>query len=241
MWGNEKGRAERAIRYARDAFFAARRSRSRCLNAQASAWCAGAAAGAPARRSTRTVAALFAEEALSVRLPQPFPAEERLRCACSVPYVRFDLNVTTVPTPMSGAAHVPEPRRAHPRQPTTRHPSAQLRPRRPDQGRHLAALSRAKRGARDHRAQHRPTAFHPQRAAAVLKRRRAGCPLGVPPAAAGVVASHGAAPGRGDQRALAEDSIWAACATSSTPFATLRPTSSPNIVALPADPRLTTP
>ena len=46
--GNEKGRVERAIRYARDAFFAARRFRDLDdLNAQASAWCVGAAAERP--------------------------------------------------------------------------------------------------------------------------------------------------------------------------------------------------
>ena len=43
--GNEKGRVERAIRFVRDAFFAARRFRDLDdLNAQAAAWCAGAAA-----------------------------------------------------------------------------------------------------------------------------------------------------------------------------------------------------
>ena len=40
--GNEKGRIERAIRFARDAFFAARSFRDvDDLNAQAAAWCAG--------------------------------------------------------------------------------------------------------------------------------------------------------------------------------------------------------
>src|ERR1700689_103225 len=43
--GNEKGRVERAIRYARDAFFAARRFKDLDdLNAQAEAWCKGLAA-----------------------------------------------------------------------------------------------------------------------------------------------------------------------------------------------------
>ncbi|MGH9859027.1 MAG: IS21 family transposase, partial [Candidatus Acidiferrales bacterium] len=46
--GNEKGRAERAIRFARDAFFAAREFRDLDdLNAQALTWCEGAAAERP--------------------------------------------------------------------------------------------------------------------------------------------------------------------------------------------------
>ena len=62
--GNEKGRVERAIRFVRDAFFAARSFRDvDDLNAQAAAWCAGAAAercvrpsavGACARSSPRS-------------------------------------------------------------------------------------------------------------------------------------------------------------------------------------------
>ena len=55
--GNEKGRVERAIRYVRDAFFAARSFTDMDdLNAQAAAWCNGIAADrrCPARRSARS-------------------------------------------------------------------------------------------------------------------------------------------------------------------------------------------
>jgi transposase len=46
--GNEKGRVERAIRYVRDNFFAARTWRDLDdLNAQAEAWCLGQAADRP--------------------------------------------------------------------------------------------------------------------------------------------------------------------------------------------------
>jgi transposase len=46
--GNEKGRVERAVRYVRDGFFAARQFADvDDLNAQAAAWCAGAAADRP--------------------------------------------------------------------------------------------------------------------------------------------------------------------------------------------------
>jgi hypothetical protein len=50
-----KGRVERAIRYIRDAFFAARTWQDLDdLNAQAAAWCAGQAADGPVRRSARS-------------------------------------------------------------------------------------------------------------------------------------------------------------------------------------------
>ena len=100
--GNEKGRVERAIRYVRDAFFAARSFRDLAdLNAQADAWCQGPAAErlCPEDR-TRTVRAVFEEEKPRLlSLPDnPFPAEERLEVSVSkTPYARFDLNDYTVP------------------------------------------------------------------------------------------------------------------------------------------------
>ncbi len=100
--GNEKGRVERAIRFARDAFFAARGFRDLDdLNAQALAWCEGAAAERPCpedrRRSVREV---FAEEQPHLlSLPaNPFPCQERLEVSVlKVPYVRFDLNDYSIP------------------------------------------------------------------------------------------------------------------------------------------------
>ena len=70
--GNEKGRVERAIRYVRDVFFAARSFQDLDdLNAQAEIWCNGPAA---ARRCPnepdRTVREVFAEE-LARLLPLP--------------------------------------------------------------------------------------------------------------------------------------------------------------------------
>ena len=100
--GNEKGRVERAIRFARDAFFAARTFRDLDdLNAQAAAWCQGAAAErlCPPERS-RTVREAFAEEQpLLLALPDnPFPAEERIEVSVNkTPYVRFDLNDYSIP------------------------------------------------------------------------------------------------------------------------------------------------
>jgi hypothetical protein len=101
--GNEKGRVERAIRYVRDAFFAA------CsftdlddLNAQAEAWCIGPAAD---RRCPdeldRTVREVFADEATRLlALPDnPAPILECIAVTVGkTPYVRFDLNDYSVPS-----------------------------------------------------------------------------------------------------------------------------------------------
>ena len=97
-----KGRVERAIRFARDAFFAARSFRDLDdLNAQAAAWCERAAAERPCpQERNRSVREVFAEEKPHLlALPEnPFPAEERIEVSVSkTPYVRFDLNDYTVP------------------------------------------------------------------------------------------------------------------------------------------------
>lgn len=100
--GNEKGRVERAIQYARHSFFAARSFTDLDdLNAQAAAWCTGPAACRPCPEDRgRSVEAVFQEERASLMaLPDsPFPAEERLVVRVGkTPYVRFDLNDYSVP------------------------------------------------------------------------------------------------------------------------------------------------
>jgi transposase len=100
--GNEKGRVERAIRYVRDSFFAARTWRSLDdLNAQALAWCRGTAADrrCPDDR-TRTVGDAFTEERGRLRgLPEAsFPVEDRVETHVGkTPYARFDGNDYSVP------------------------------------------------------------------------------------------------------------------------------------------------
>ena len=100
--GNEKGRVERAIRFARENFFAAREwSDLDDLNAQALTWCLGVAADrkCPEDR-TRTVREVFEEEKPRLlALPEnPFPTEERVGVRVGkTPYVRFDLNDYTLP------------------------------------------------------------------------------------------------------------------------------------------------
>ncbi len=100
--GNEKGRVERAIRFIRDRFFAAREFGDLAdLNAQAEHWAATTAAQRPCpEQSERTVAEVFAEErALLRELPaDPFPAEDHAQVHVGrTPYVRFDLNDYSVP------------------------------------------------------------------------------------------------------------------------------------------------
>jgi hypothetical protein len=100
--GNQKGRVERAIRYVRDSFFAAREwSDLDDLNAQAEQWATGVAADRLWRKdSTRRVGEAFAEEKPRLLpLPQqPFVTDERVEVHVGkTPYVRFDLNDYSVP------------------------------------------------------------------------------------------------------------------------------------------------
>jgi transposase len=100
--GNEKGRVERAIRYVRSSFFAARKWRDLDdLNEQARVWCEGIASDRPCPEDrTMTVRQAFAQERESLLgLPDdPFPTDERVEVKVGkTPYVRFDLNDYSVP------------------------------------------------------------------------------------------------------------------------------------------------
>jgi transposase len=100
--GNEKGRVERAIRFVRDAFFAARTFADLDdLNAQADVWCRGLASERRCPEDqTRSVGEVFAEEApMLLRLPDnPYPVVEQVAVKVGkTPYVRFDKNDYSVP------------------------------------------------------------------------------------------------------------------------------------------------
>ena len=100
--GNEKGRVERAIRYIRDSFFAARQWRDiDDLNAQAEAWCEGIAADRPwPEDGSITVREAFEKERGSLlALPgDRFPVDERVEVVIGkTPYARFDKNDYSVP------------------------------------------------------------------------------------------------------------------------------------------------
>jgi transposase len=105
--GNEKGRVERTIRFARDSFFSARSFRDlEDLNAQADVWCRTRAAQRPCPEDRqRTVREAFTEERPKLlHLPDnPFPCEERVEVhVAKTPYVRFDGNDYTVPHDCAG-------------------------------------------------------------------------------------------------------------------------------------------
>ena len=100
--GNEKGRVERAIRYVRDSFFAARKFTDLAdLNAQARSWALGQAAERrwPQDSASSVRQAFEAEQGSLLALPQrEFALGERVAVAVGkTPYVRFDLNDYSVP------------------------------------------------------------------------------------------------------------------------------------------------
>lgn len=100
--GNEKGRVERAIRYVRDNFFAARTWKDiDDLNNQAIEWCNGLAGSRPCPENTEhSVNEVFLEEQPKLlQLPDnPYPTDEREEVTVGkTPYVRFDLNDYSVP------------------------------------------------------------------------------------------------------------------------------------------------
>ena len=100
--GNEKGRVERAIRYIRSSFFAAREYRDLDdLNQQALDWCLGTAAErrCPEDETLSVAEAFAAEKPSLIELPEnPFVTDERLEVSVGkTPYVRFDLNDYSIP------------------------------------------------------------------------------------------------------------------------------------------------
>ena len=100
--GNEKGRVERAIRYIRESFFAARAFNDLAdLNRQAEAWCLGQADDrlCPQDKTQTVRAALALEKPRLLALPaNPYVTDERKEVTVGkTPYVRFDLNDYSVP------------------------------------------------------------------------------------------------------------------------------------------------
>lgn len=101
--GNEKGRVERAIRYIRDNFFAARKFSSiEDLNKQAFAWMIGPCADriCPEDRAATVRVTFMKEKSKLLPLPDDnFPCDERLEVHVGkTPYIRFDLNDYSVPS-----------------------------------------------------------------------------------------------------------------------------------------------
>ena len=187
--GNEKGRVERAIRFAREAFFAARRFRDLDdLNAQALAWCQGEAAERPCPEDrSRRVRELFAEErAHLLALPEhPFPGEERIAVNVhKTPYVRFDLNDYSVPhthvnRSLTVLATGDTVRIVDGQQVLATHPRSFDRGAQVEDPKHIQTLIDHKRAARAHRAQDRLQHAAPSTKALFLRAAARGAHLGV--------------------------------------------------------------
>ena len=163
--GNEKGRVERLIQFARSSFFAGRAFTDlNDLNAQADVWCATRAAERPCPEdSSRSVRQVFDEERPHLlALPDnPFPSAERVEVNVGkTPYVRFDLNDYSIPFEhvrrtvvvlatldtvrvLDGEQIIAEHKRCFERARQLEHPA------------HIEALVRHKRQSREHRAKDR--------------------------------------------------------------------------------------
>jgi transposase len=187
--GNEKGRVERAIRFVRDAFFAARAFRDLAdLNAQAAAWCEQEAAARPCPEDrARTVREVFGEERPHLlALPDnPFPSEERIEVSSGkTPYVRFDLNDYSIPHPyvrrtLTLMASVERVRILHGDELIASHPRSFDRGAQIEDRAHIEALAAEKRSARTHRAQDRLQHAAPSAKALFLAAASRGAHLGV--------------------------------------------------------------
>ena len=187
--GNEKGRVERAIRFVRDAFFAARTFRDlNDLNAQALTWCLGLAADRPCPEDrARTVREIFTQEQpLLLSLPpNPFPVEQRIEVSVQkTPYVRFDLNDYSVPhthvrRTLVVLASLDTVRIVDGQTLIAAHPRSFDRGQQIEQPAHLEALTAHKRAARTHRAKDRLHHAAPSAKPLFLRAAERGHNLGV--------------------------------------------------------------
>jgi transposase len=186
--GNEKGRVERAIRYVRDSFFAARDFADlEDLNAQAQTWCNGQAADrlCPPARELCVRDAFAQEQARLIALPEnPFVTDEIVPVSIGkTPYARFDLNDYSVPhtyvqrtvtvraTPervriLDGSTLLAEHARSYDRRAQIENPA------------HLDELVAVKRKAREHRGANRLTNAVPASKELLLRAAARGNSLG---------------------------------------------------------------
>jgi transposase len=163
--GNEKGRVERAIRYVRDSFFAARQwTDLDDLNAQAEAWCTDQAADRPCpeQRSISVREAFAQERPQLLALPDnPYPTDERVELSSGkTPYVRFDLNDYSIPhthvrKPLSVVASPTEVRVLDGAEVIAQHTRSYDKGQQIEDPVHIQALAARKRQARHHRGQDR--------------------------------------------------------------------------------------
>jgi len=185
--GNEKGRVERAIRYIRDSFFAARSFTDLAdLNVQADRWCEGIASDRPCPEDPSiTVREAFERERASLlALPEhPWPAEERLEVRVpKTPYVRFDLNDYSVPhehvrTTLTVFADATTVRIVDGVNEVARHARSWSRGEQVECEAHIADLAAAKAAATEHRGQHRLGAAAPSATVLLEQAAERGTPI----------------------------------------------------------------
>jgi hypothetical protein len=186
--GNEKGRVERAIRYVRDAFFAARTFTDLDdLNTQAEAWCNGLAADRRCPEDlSRSVREVFAEEAPRLLpLPDnPTPLLEQVAVSVNkTPYVRFDLNDYSVPHThvrrvLTVLADPREVRIVDGATVLARHPRSYDRDAQIELPGHVEALVEQKAAARQHRATDRLVQAAPASQTLLIRAAERGANLG---------------------------------------------------------------
>lgn len=163
--GNEKGRVERAIRYIRDNFFAARQWQDiDDLNAQADAWCWGQSTQRPCpeNRSMTVREAFEQEQPQLLQLPDnPYPTDERVEVSVGkTPYVRFDLNDYSVPhtwvrRTLTVIASLTTVRVLDGAEVIAQHPRSYSKGEQIEDPTHIEALLKSKHQARFHRGQDR--------------------------------------------------------------------------------------
>lgn len=186
--GNEKGRVERAIRYVRDNFFAARTWRSvDDLNDQAREWCDSVAVERPwPNDHSISVGQAFARERGSLlALPgDRFPADERLEVRIGkTPYARFDLNDYSVPhthvrRTLTVVATLQEVRILDGMNVVATHPRSFDKAARVENPGHIAALVSCKRRARHLTGQSRLAQAAPNSERLLAETARRGGPMG---------------------------------------------------------------
>src|SRR6516225_10398932 len=186
--GNEKGRVERAVRYVRASFFAARAFADlHALYSPAEAWCRDVAA---ARRcpgdQVLTVREAFAQEA-SRLLPlpdNPYPLLERVAATAGKwPYVRFDLNDYSIPhthvrRPLTVLADPDEVRIVDGQHILARHRRSYDKGAQIEDPAHIQALAEQKHAARQHRGTDRLSHAAPASKTLLIRAAERGSNLG---------------------------------------------------------------
>lgn len=170
--GNEKGRVERAIRYVRDNFFAARTFNNLDdLNAQASLWCEGPAAQRPCpeNKAFRVKQVFEQESSQLITLPDnPFVTTEHVLVKVGkTPYGRFDGNDYSVPhthvrKTLTIAASLTHVTVLDAGTIVAKHPRCYDKGQHIEDAQHIKDLIERKRKAKHHWAQNRLTKTLPQ-------------------------------------------------------------------------------